>query len=392
MKIFPRFFCILCLIHLVMLGKLNAQPIIDSLSRSSIVLVPQPRIDLVFCLDATGSMSGLINTAKEKIWDIATSLTQVSPSPEIRIGMIFYRDRGDAFVTKVYPLTTDVDSIYAELLSIKAQGGGDSPESVNQALHEAVAQMNWVTGPNSYKTVFLVGDCPPHMDYKDDVKYTETCKLAVEKDIIINTIKLGMSCKDAVKHFQSIASQTSGNYQSLGQNADDVILKTPYDDSINYYSFLIDSTKLYYGSYDVQYKMNSKKEKSMEIQKNASSNSKASRSAYNYSRSGEKNLYGSNELINDLINNRVNLDSIKESNLPEVMKKMTPLERKVYVEKLIIQRRFAQAHINRLNLLRQAYIHEEKAKLRGNVPTTFSDTIFEVMQKQAATKGVVITH
>ncbi len=358
---------------------------------ASVVLLPQPRIDLVFCLDATGSMSGLISTAKEKIWDIATSLTQTTPSPEIRIGMIFYRDRGDAFVTKVYPLTSDVDSIYAELLNIKAQGGGDSPESVNQALHEAVAQMSWGTGNDIYKTIFLVGDCPPHMDYKDDVKYSETCKMAAEKDIIINTIKLGISCSEAVKHFQTIASLTNGNYQSLGQNADDVIIKTPYDDSINYYSLLIDSTKIYYGTYEIQLKMNYKKEKSLEIQKNASSNSKASRTAYNYSKSGEKNLYGSNELINDLMNQRVNLDSIKQADLPEIMKKMTPAERKAYTEKLMQQRKTAQTSITRLNVLRQDYIRAEKEKSKSQKTTSFSDSIFEVMQKQAASKGVVLS-
>jgi von Willebrand factor type A domain len=379
---------IICLITSV--SCFSQTPVINP-PPAPLVLLPQPRIDLVFCLDATGSMSGLISTAKEKIWDIATSLTQTTPSPEIRIGMIFYRDRGDAFVTKVYPLTSDVDSIYAELLNIKAQGGGDSPESVNQALHEAVAQMNWITGSNSYKTIFLVGDCPPHMDYKDDVKYTETCKIAAEKDILINTIKLGISCSDAVKHFQNIASLTSGNYQSLGQNADDVIIKTPYDDSINYYSFLIDSTKIYYGTFEVQMKMNYKKEKSLEIQKNASLNSKASRSAYNYSKSGEKNLYGSNELINDLMNQRVILDSIKVADLPEVMKKMTPAERKAHTEKLIEQRKAAQANITRLNILRQNYVRAEKEKSKSQTAASFSDTIFEVMQKQAASKGVMLS-
>ncbi|MCG8698888.1 MAG: VWA domain-containing protein, partial [Bacteroidales bacterium] len=62
--------------------------------------VDTPKIDIVFCLDATGSMSGLIQTAKEKIWSIASSMTQSEPEPDIRIGMVFYRDRGDNFVTK----------------------------------------------------------------------------------------------------------------------------------------------------------------------------------------------------------------------------------------------------------------------------------------------------
>lgn len=43
--------------------------------------------------------------------------------------MIFYRDRGDLFITKQIPLTTDLDNVYSDLLEIIADSGGDSPES-----------------------------------------------------------------------------------------------------------------------------------------------------------------------------------------------------------------------------------------------------------------------
>jgi len=86
-------------------------------------------------------MGGLIHTAKEKIWDIVTVMSQSSPTPEIRLGMIFYRDLEDDFVAKIYPLTGDIDSVYSALLLIQAEGGGDSPESVSQALNESVTQM-----------------------------------------------------------------------------------------------------------------------------------------------------------------------------------------------------------------------------------------------------------
>ena len=58
-----------------------------------------PKVDVVFVLDTTGSMGGLIQTAKEKIWSIATTMAAAQQTPDIRIGLVAYRDRGDAYVT-----------------------------------------------------------------------------------------------------------------------------------------------------------------------------------------------------------------------------------------------------------------------------------------------------
>ncbi len=102
-----------------------------------------PRIDVVFALDTTGSMGGLIDAAKEKIWSIAGTMASAQPAPEIRMGLIAYRDRGDAYVTRVLDLSQDLDSMYAALMDFKAAGGGDGPESVNEALHDAVNRISW---------------------------------------------------------------------------------------------------------------------------------------------------------------------------------------------------------------------------------------------------------
>ncbi|MFZ1293656.1 MAG: vWA domain-containing protein, partial [Pseudomonadales bacterium] len=60
----------------------------------------QPVVDVVFVLDTTGSMAGLIETAREKIWSIATTMAAAQPTPAIRIGLVGFRDRGDAYITK----------------------------------------------------------------------------------------------------------------------------------------------------------------------------------------------------------------------------------------------------------------------------------------------------
>ena len=91
----------------------------------------KPRVEVTFVLDSTGSMGGLIDGAKEKIWSIANDIIARKPTPEVRIGLVTYRDKGDEYVTRRFDLTEDIDSVYRNLQSITADGGGDDPESVN---------------------------------------------------------------------------------------------------------------------------------------------------------------------------------------------------------------------------------------------------------------------
>ncbi len=350
--------------------------------------VKAPLVELVFCLDATGSMSGLIHTAKEKIWDIVTIMSQSSPTPDIRLGMVFYRDLGDDFVTKSYPLTANIDSIYSELLAIQAAGGGDSPESVNQALSEAVSKMGWTTEPNVYRTIFLVGDCPPHMDYQQDIKYEVSCKSAQEQSIIINTIKLGLQCEDAIAHFKEIANLTNGEYLALGQNAEDVVIETPYDDSIGFYSNKIDASMTYYGTVSEKAEMYEKKEKAKYINSYSSSNAVASRAKYNSSEAGKRNLYGKKELIEGLGNGKVNLEEIKKENLPDTMQNMSLSEQKEYVEKLKTEREKSTEKLKDLTKKRDAYIIDHSKN--DSSKTRFSDELLKIMKSQAKSSGAIV--
>ena len=107
------------------------------------VAAARPRVELVFALDTTGSMTSLIEGAKRKIWSLASFIAQGQPTPDLRVGLIAYRDVGDAYVTKVFDLDDDLDRVYRRLRSFHADGGGDGPEHVARALHESVHKMSW---------------------------------------------------------------------------------------------------------------------------------------------------------------------------------------------------------------------------------------------------------
>src|SRR5262249_39230218 len=72
----------------------------------------RPQVDVVSALDTTGSMSSLLEGAKRKIWEIARYIAQGQPAPQLRIGLVAYRDVGDEYVTKFFDLTDDLDGVY----------------------------------------------------------------------------------------------------------------------------------------------------------------------------------------------------------------------------------------------------------------------------------------
>jgi Mg-chelatase subunit ChlD len=337
--------------------------------------------EIVFCLDATGSMSGLIKTAKENIWDIVSDLSQDQEIDTLKLGMIFYRDRGDDFITKQLTLTTNLDGVYTDLLEIGADGGGDAPESVNQALNEAVQLMNWSTQDMTYKTIFVVGDCPPHMDYQDDVLYTESCKIAAQKGITINTIKLGNSCQEAIVHFKKMAECTNGEFLKLDQNATDYSIETPYDEEINSISRSVDQSKLFYGNSSERKLKESYNFEAITLYDKASKTSNSSRSKYKLSRKDKKSAYEDKEIIDDFKDGIIEVDEIAEAELPDPLKNKTKSEKKKILEQMSKKRDSSYAKLKVLLKKRDAYIRAEERK--NNDTLSFSKEVIKIMKKQS---------
>ena len=142
-------------------------------------------IDVAFILDTTGSMAEEITAVKNTIQKVASSLD--GGAVHVRIGMVAFKDRGDAYVTKVYPMTTNLQAFQKDVADIRANGGGDIPESVNEGIHVALTKLDW--GQDAVaKMAFLVGDAPPHLDYAQDFDYAVDMKDAAHRGIQIFTV------------------------------------------------------------------------------------------------------------------------------------------------------------------------------------------------------------
>jgi len=344
------------------------------------------QIEVVFALDTTGSMGGLIEAAKEKIWSIASNMGSAQSAPEIKMGLVAYRDRGDAYVTKVFDLSSDLDSMYANLMDFRAAGGGDGPESVNQALYDAVNRIGWSQDSNTYRVVFLVGDAPPHMDYQDDVKYPETIALAKSRGIVINTIQAGNNKKTG-KRWNQIAQIGGGQFFEVGQNGSAVAIATPFDKKLAKLSRELDDTRLYYGTKKERAKQQKKVEASDKLHASASIESRARRATFNSSKSGKTNFLGKQELIDDIASGRVDLDKIEAEKLPDAIQAMAPVEQKAEIKKKAQKRDELQRQIGALAKQRSSYLSDQVEK-NGGAKDSLDRKIFEAVKEQAKGAGL----
>lgn len=344
------------------------------------------RIDVVFVLDTTGSMGGLIQAAKEKIWSIASTMAQAKPAPEIRMGLVAYRDRGDAYVTRVVDLSSDLDSMYATLMDFQAAGGGDGPESVNQALADAVNKMSWSADKQTYKVVFLVGDAPPHMDYQDDVKYPQTLTLAKQKGIVVNAIQCG-SASQTRHNWQQIAQLGSGDYFQVDQAGSAVAVTTPYDKKLAELSKKLDETRMVYGSKEQKDEFARKQAATEKLHTSASEESQARRAAFNASKSGKTNLLGKQDLVEDVSSGRVDLKDIDKSALPAAVAAMAPAEQQAVIAGKAKERKQLQDKISNLAKERDAFIRK-KVEASGGAKGSLDVRLFDAVRAQAEKKGL----
>ncbi|HEY8995121.1 MAG TPA: vWA domain-containing protein [Lacunisphaera sp.] len=341
----------------------------------------RPRMEVVFVLDTTGSMGGMIAGAKQKIWAIANKLKSAEPTPEIRFGLVGYRDRRDAYVTKVFGLTGNLDDVYTNLHAFAAEGGGDEPESVNEALHKAVRDLQWSTDSEVLRVIFLVGDARPHMDYQDDVKYQQTCKLANERGIIINTLQCG-NLSGTEEVWREIARLTNGTYAAILQDGGSIKIETPYDQEIIRLNLQLDTTIILYGSKADQ--ANAAKNKS--VLASLSSEAMADRSSYFGKGEAGSVISGRGDLVVELMNGRQSLDKIDEKQLDPKLQALPVAERNALIEKKVAERRALQAELSALVAKRDAVVAEKLKSLEGK-DDVLELNAFQVLESQAKQKG-----
>lgn len=317
---------------------------------------PQPvatgkhQIDVVFAVDTTGSMGGLIDGAKRTVWSIANSIRNTDPNAELRIGLVAYRDVGDDYVTKEFALTTDLDAVFAELSSYRAAGGGDTPEDVDAALDVTLHKMQW--RDDAKKLVFLVGDAPP-ASRGDVPTFAVSAREAANRQIIINTIRAG-SDSNTQTSFQEIASLAKGEFSSIHQDGGVQQVATPYDDKLAELSATIDSTSVIAGDEGVRRNYEAK----MAAAASAPAPAKADRAMYY--KGGEARA--AEDVVGGYASGSVSVESLDDAELPQAMRGMDKAQLKQELDRRVASRKQAQTELARVAKEREEFLHNNAPK------------------------------
>jgi hypothetical protein len=339
-----------------------------------------PKVEVVFVLDTTGSMAGLIDAAKRKIWSIANEMLKAKPKPELRIGLVAYRDRGDAYVTRITALTADLDRVHEELAALRADGGGDGPEDVRSALRDAIGSIAWTPGRGAFKTVFLVGDAPPHLDYQDVPSVEELCVSALKAELLINTIRCGADAETG-RIWQQIASRAEGTFVSIEQNGGATALRTPFDEELGKMSDRLGATVLAFGSADRRREV-----EGVELRVAAAPPAALEAKADRACAKAASLAHSEADLVDALRDGRAKLAELKDDQLPESLRPLDPTARQARIDELSRERAEVRAKIAELGKKRDAWMAEEARKVGPK--DAFDSAVKTALRQQAAKKGL----
>jgi hypothetical protein len=142
-------------------------------------------LDLVICLDTTGSMRDEITELKNML--PALLAERLPAYPSFRVGLVLYKDYNDAYITRVLPFTDSIGQFETRLKAVSVGGGKDIPEAVYEALYDGAVKFSW---KGEARHIILIGDAPPHPRQRGSVSKAMVDAAMAERNITVNAIIL----------------------------------------------------------------------------------------------------------------------------------------------------------------------------------------------------------
>ncbi|AZA90209.1 Outer membrane receptor for ferrienterochelin and colicins [Chryseobacterium nakagawai] len=172
------------------------------------------KLDIAFVVDATGSMGDEITYLQSELLDVLRKVETNLKNSEIRYGSVFYRDKGDEYITRKFDFSDKAEDLIQFIKNQRAAGGGDTPEAVVEALQVSIDDLKW-SPENSTKIMFLILDAPPHQSEENIQKLYDKIKKAAQKGITIIPLAASDTNKETEYIMRAFALLTNGTYTFL---------------------------------------------------------------------------------------------------------------------------------------------------------------------------------
>jgi len=338
-------------------------------------------IQIAILLDTSNSMDGLIDQAKSQLWKIVNELAiskKNGKSPRIEVALFEYGNNylkpEEGYIRMVSPLTTDLDLISDQLFKLKTNGG---LEYCGWVIQESTEKLKWHKSNNVLKLIFIAGNEP--FD-QGDVKYQESCKNAISKGIIVNTIFCGSYQEGVATFWKRGADLADGKYVNIDQSKKYEYVETPYDNEIASLNEELNKTYIAYGSQGKEKKIMQERQ-----DQNAKTMNRESEIQRTITKSQKQYANSEWDLVDAVKEKEIDINNIDEKDLPEEMRKMSKEDRKKYIENMIKKREEIQKKILELNDKRNNYLIERKKQDSKN--ESLDSAIIKIIKDQAIKKN-----
>jgi hypothetical protein len=341
-----------------------------------------PRVQLAICLDTSGSMSGLINSARQKLWTIVNDLATADPMPEIEIALLSFGNDGhnpeDGWVSVICPLTGDLDKISENLFALTTNGG---TELVGRVLDHAVDQLSWEASDDALKLIFVCGNESANQDTVRP--FREVCKKAIARGLMVNSVYCSRP-EDGTEipaEWRDVAALADGHFASIDQDHGMLVLTTPFDKELATLSGQLNGTYIPYGVRGKSGAANQQVQDSNAIGLNDAAAAE---------RCGTKAWYNcaSWDLVDALAGGDLKLADLKDEELPEEMRGMSLEEKQAHVEEKKTERDAIREKVNALQKKREADLARQMKEDALSADRSFDLAIRKSIRAQAAAKGL----
>jgi len=336
-------------------------------------------LDLVIALDVSGSMEGLIASAKQRLWDITNELAQARPTPNLRVAILSYGSPGygeqAGFVRVDLPFTTDLDAVNATLFEFRTNGG---EEYVARAIQTSLDTLKWSQDADALRVMFVAGNESAEQDPRLSIDAATTA--AARRGIVVNAIYCGTDNDGVASGWRRVATSTNGLYASIDQQTAAVAnVATPFDEKLAALNVELNATYVAFGAAGESGRANQLAQDS-----NAVAMSPAAAASRTVAKASE--LYRSEWDVVDALDSGKALADIPVDELPEELRVLAPAERETFVRAKAERREELKRQVGALAEARGRYI-EQHRRQQDDGKTGLDAAILDGIREVAATKG-----
>jgi hypothetical protein len=306
---------------------------------------PPPPVDLVLCLDTSGSMDGLLDAARQKLWKVVSELATATPTPDLRVALLTYGTPvgtdGDVVVRT--DLTGDLDLVSERLFALVTNGGD---ELVGRVVARSIDALAWRSGT---RILFVAGN--ESADQDRERPFRDEARRAAARGIRVNAIYCGGADDGDAAGYRELASLGGGRYASIDQNHGTVTVATPFDADLSALSVSLNGTYVPYGEGAA---VGLERQRAQDANAAAASPSAAAERAE--AKAGGLYRNAGWDLVDRMEEDGFDLASVPEADLPEALRALAATERLAWLEAKRAERQDLQARIRDLTEQRAAHV------------------------------------